>query len=175
MPTAGALPAAAASSSAIAPAHSPTPATATAAARLSPATPPAPPEPPVIRDEIRGNLYANLTFGFQMYKAPSWDLIPDARKALPNVIAAVGTYDQTTLLVIGREQRKDSLEAHAAATGKTLSGVYENYRLISTKHVTIAGLPAIEQRARGTAADRDWSVACDIFEGKQRFHAARHD
>jgi len=122
------------------------------------ATPPPPPAPPVLRDEIRGNVYANLTYGFQMYKPPSWELIPEARKALPDAIGAMGTYDQTTLLVIGREQTKDSLEAHATATGKTLSGVYDNYRLISTKHVTLAGSPAIEQRARGTAAGRDWSV-----------------
>ena len=112
----------------------------------------------MIRDEIRGNLYVNLTYGFQMYKPPSWDLIPEARKALPDAVAALGTYDQTTLLVIGREHAKDSLDAHAAATGKALSGVYENYRLISTSHVTVAGLPAVEQRSRGTADGRDWSV-----------------
>ena len=76
-----------------------------------PPTPPPPPEPPVIRDEIRGNLYVNLTYGFQMYKPPSWDLIPEARKALPDAVAALGTYDQTTLLVIGREHTKDSLDS----------------------------------------------------------------
>ena len=105
-----------------------------------------------------------------MYKPPSWDLIPEARKALPDAIAALGTYDQTTLLVIGREQTKDSLEAHAASIGKTLNGVYENYRLISTRHLTIAGLPAIEQRARGTAAERDWSVVLlTFFKGNSAF------
>ena len=131
-----------------------------------PAAPPVPAPPPapvVIRDEIHGTLYANLTYGFQMYKPPSWDLIPEARKALPDSIGAMGTYDQTTLLVIGREQTKDSLESHATTTGKTLGGVYENYRLISTKHVTLAGSPAIEQRARGTAAGRDWSVVLVTF------------
>lgn len=120
-------------------------------------------EPPVIRDDIRGNTYFNLTYGFQMYKPPSWELIPGARKALPDAVAAMGTYDQTTLLVIGRERTKDSLEAHAAATGKALDGVYENYRLISNKHVLIAGFPAIEQRAHGTADNRDWSVVLLTF------------
>jgi hypothetical protein len=134
---------------------------ATPAAPVAPAPPPpppAPPEPPVIRDEIRGNLYVNHTYGFQMYKPPSWDMIPAARKALPDAVAALGTFDQTTMLVIGRARAKDSLDVYAAATGKALSGVYENYRLISTNHVTIAGLPAIEQRSRGTADGRDWSV-----------------
>jgi len=130
----------------------------------SPATPHAPPaEPLVIRDEVRGNLYVNLTYGFQMYKPPSWDLIPAARKALPDAVAALGTYDQTTLLVIGRARSKDSLEVRAAATGKALTDAYDNYRVISSKHLSIAGFPAIEQRARGTADGRDWSVILLTF------------
>jgi hypothetical protein len=124
----------------------------------APPPPPAAPEPPAIRDEIRGNLYVNHTYGFQMYKPPSWDLIPAARKALPDAVAALGTSDQTTMLVIGREHATDSLDAHAAATGKALSGVYEHYRLISSRPMTVAGLAAVEQRARGTADGRDWSV-----------------
>ncbi len=143
-------------SSAVSPASSPAP-------DAAPATPPAPPEPPVIRDEIHGTEYANLTYGFHIYKPPSWDLIPDARKALPDAIAALGTFDETTLLVIGRANAKDSLEAHADATGKTLAGIYENYRLISNKHLTIAGFAAMEQRARGTAAGKDWSVVLVTF------------
>jgi hypothetical protein len=133
-------------------------------AAAAPATPVAPPPPPpapeplVIRDEIQGNQYVNLTYGFQMYKPPSWELIPAARKALPDAVAAMGTYDQTTLLVIGRAHAKDSLDAHSAATEKALKDVYENYRLISSRRITVAGLPAIEQRSRGTADGRDWSV-----------------
>jgi hypothetical protein len=139
----------------------PTVKTVAAVAPAPPVGPPAPPpapEPPVIRDEIRGNQYANLTYGFQMYKPPSWALIPAARKALPDAVAALGTSDQTTLLVIGRAPAKDSLDAHAATTEKALKDVYENYRLISTRHVTVAGVSAIEQRSRGTADGRDWSV-----------------
>jgi hypothetical protein len=123
-----------------------------------PPVPPPAPEPLVIRDEIRGNQYVNLTYGFQMYKPPSWELIPAARKALPDAVAALGTYDQTTLLVIGRAHAKDSLDAHAAGTGKALGDVYENYRLISSRHLSVAGFPAVEQRSRGTADGRDWSV-----------------
>jgi hypothetical protein len=123
-----------------------------------PPPPAAPPEPPAIRDEIRGNLYVNYSYKFSIYKPPSWDVIPAARKALPDAVAALGTFDQTTMLVIGRARAKDPLDVYATATGKTLSGVYENYRLISTTHLTIAGLPAVEQRARGTVDGRDWSV-----------------
>jgi len=142
-------------------------------ATAQPAPPPAPPaapEPPVIRDEIRGNLYVNLTYGFQMFKPPSWELIPAARKALPDAVAALGTDDQTTLLVIGRERAKDSLDAHAAATAKALGDVYENYRQISSRRLTVAGFPAVEQRARGTADGRDWSVILlTLFNGKDAY------
>ncbi len=117
----------------------------------------------MIRDEIRGNQYVNLTYGFQMYKPPSWDLIPRRAKALPDAVAAMGTYDQTTLLVIGREHAKDSLDAHAATTAKALGDAYENYRLISSRRLTVAGFPAIEQRSRGTADGRDWSVTLLTF------------
>ncbi|MBZ5645292.1 MAG: hypothetical protein LAO19_21235 [Acidobacteriia bacterium] len=143
---------------------------AAAAPAPAPPPPPAPPEPPMIRDEIRGNLYANFTYGFQMFKPPSWDLIPEARKALPDAIAALGTYDQTTLLVIGRERTKDSLDLHAATTSKALSSVYENFRMISNKHVTVAGLPAVEQHSRGTADGRDWSVTLlTLLRGNDAF------
>jgi hypothetical protein len=137
---------------------------------IAPPAPPPAPGPPVIRDEIRGNQYVNLTYGFQMYRPPSWDLIPAARKALPDAVAALGTYDRTTLLVIGREQAKDSLDAHSAATEKALRDVYENYRLISTRRVSVAGIPAIEQRSRGTADGRDWSVnLLTLFKGEDAY------
>jgi hypothetical protein len=144
-----------------------------AAAPAPPVAPPAPPpapEPLVIRDEIRGNQYVNLTYGFQMYKPPSWELIPAARKALPDAVAALGTSDQTTLMVIGREHAKDSLDAHAATTGKALGDVYENYRVISSRHVSVAGFPAVEQRSRGTADGRDWSVTLlTLLRGNDAF------
>jgi hypothetical protein len=150
-------PPAAANASLVPTKNEPTPVKA-AAAPAPPPTPPAPPEPPAIRDEIRGNLYVNHTYGFQMYKPPSWDMIPEARKALPDAVATLGTFEQTTLLVIGRAPAKVSLDVYATETAKALGSVYENYRLISTRHVTIAGLPAVEQRSRGTAGGHDWSV-----------------
>ncbi len=123
-----------------------------AAAPAPPVAPPAPPpapEPIVIRDEIRGRA---------------------ARKALPDAVAAMGTYDQTTLMVIGREHAKDSLDAHATTTGKALGDVYENYRVISSRHLSVAGFPAVEQRSRGTADGRDWSVTLlTLYKGNDAF------
>ena len=122
-----------------------------------PAPTPAPPPEPAIREEVQGNLYINHTYGFRMYKPPGWHVIEDAQKTLPTAVVAMGTGDETTLLVVGREHMKDSLETHAAATEKQLRETYENYRRLSERRSRVAGLPALERRYRGTVEGRDWS------------------
>jgi hypothetical protein len=132
------------------------PASSLAASAAQPAAPKEP-EPPAIREDIQGNLYTNYTHGFKMYKAPSWELIEEARKALPNAIVALGTYNQTTLMVIGQEQSKAALEPAAATVEKRLSEIYDNYRRISQRKTVVGGLPAVEYHYRGLADGHDWS------------------
>src|SRR5260370_5873076 len=88
--------------------------TGMAASAASPA-PPKEPEVPANREDIQGNLYTNYTHGFRMYKAPSWSLIEEARGALPNAIVAMGTSNESTLMVVGEEKTKEPLEAPAPA------------------------------------------------------------
>jgi len=127
-------------------------------ASAAPAPPtPKEPEVPANREEVTGNLYTNYTHGFRMYKAPSWNLIEEARSALPNAIVAMGTNNESTLLVVGEEKAKDSLDAAAAAVEKRLHDVYENYQRVSQRKETVGGLPAIEYQYRGKAEDHDWS------------------
>ena len=124
------------------------------------AAPPAPPkesEVPANKEEIQGNLYTNYTHGFRMYKAPSWNSIEEARNALPNAIVALGTFNQSTLMVIGEEKTKEPLHTAAAMVEKRLREAYENYRHISERKSVVGGLPAIEYRYRGNADDHDWS------------------
>jgi hypothetical protein len=111
-----------------------------------------------MQELVRGNLYVNQTYGFQIYKPPTWQVIKDPQNELPNAIGALGTEDQSTLLVIGRDPLKDSLEAQAARRERTLREAYENYRPLDKKQITIAGLPAIEQRFSGSLDGHDWSV-----------------
>jgi hypothetical protein len=92
-----------------------------------------------------------------MFKAPSWELIEEARQALPNAIVALGTFNQSTLMVIGQEKTKDSLEPAAAAVEKRLREIYDNYRRISQRKTLVGGLPAVEYRYRGMADGHDWS------------------
>jgi hypothetical protein len=129
---------------------------ATLAASAQPAVPKEP-DPPAIREDIQGNVYTNYTHGFRMYKAPSWQLNDDARKSLPDAIVALGTLNQSTLLVIGEEQTKVALEPAAATVEKRLSEIYENYRRISQRKTVVGGMPAVEYHYRGMADGHDWS------------------
>lgn len=128
------------------------------------------PEPPVNREEVRGNQYINYTYGFKIYKAPSWNIIEGAQNTMRNAIVALGTSDETTLMVIGHEQTKDSLEARASATEKQLREIYENYRRISEWNAHVGGVPAIERHYRGTADGHDWSgVLVTLARGNEIF------
>jgi len=92
-----------------------------------------------------------------MYKAPSWDLIPEAGQTLPNAIMAMGTNNESTLLVVGYDKSKTPLDSAAQAVEKKLSEVYDNYRLISQRKTIVGGFPALEYRYRGMADGHDWS------------------
>ena len=135
----------------------PAPAGKPAASLTATAAQPAAPLPPAMREKIEGNVYTNYTHGFRMYKAPSWELIEDARQALPNAIVALGTYDESTLMVVGQEDTKDALDPAATNVEKRLHDIYDNYRKISQRKTTIGGLPAVEYRYRGVADGHDWS------------------
>ena len=132
-------------------------AVATPKANLLPASTPPPPPKPADREEVQGNLYTNHEFGFRMYKAPSWQLIDGAGQALPNAIVAMGTNNESTLLVVGHETTKASLESAAKSVENRLHEVYENYRLISERKTVVGGQPAMEYRYRGLADGHDWS------------------
>ena len=135
-----------------------TPAVATTALAVPVAAPPPPaPEIPANREEVQGNTYTNYTHGFRMYKAPSWQVIDDARTTLPNAIVAMGTFNESTLMVVGREKTKQPLDAAATAVEKRLRDVYDDYRQISQQKTVVGGLPAVEYRYRGKAAAHDWS------------------
>jgi hypothetical protein len=133
-------------------------ATPKATLAVTPTSPPPPKEePPASREEIQGTLYINHEFGFRMYKAPSWQIIDGAGQALPNAIVAMGTFNESTLLVVGREKTKAPLESAAQTVEKRLHEVYDNYRLISERKSVVSGQPAIEYRYRGLADGHDWS------------------
>jgi hypothetical protein len=115
------------------------------------------PEPPANKEQVQGTLYTNFSHGFRMYKAPSWEIIEDARNALPNAIVAMGTSNESTLLVVGQEQTKDSLEASANGVERRLREIYTNYHMVSRRKTVVGGAPAIEFKYTGVADEHQWS------------------
>lgn len=121
---------------------------------------PAPPTPPAlepIREEVSGNTYTNDTYHFRMYKPPDWAVINGARSVLPGAIAAMGTDDQTTYLLVGQEPAGKSLASDMDTTEKRLRDVMDNFRPLSEERVTISGAAAVEHRFRGSVDQHDWS------------------
>jgi hypothetical protein len=139
------------------PAPAAAPPTSTPVSSPPPSAPATPPPAPRIREEVDGNTYTNHAYGFRLYKPPSWQVIEGAHRSLPNAVLAMGTGDETTLLVVGREPLRGSLQSQAAMTERRLGEIYENYRSLGDEATTVAGLPAVSRRFRGTVEGRDWS------------------
>lgn len=58
----------------------------------------------------------------------------------------------------------------AGATEQKLRDIYDNYRALFSRHIVVAGLPAIERRFRGNADGHDWSViAVTMARGNEVF------
>jgi hypothetical protein len=110
-----------------------------------------------IREEVSGNVYTNETYRFQMYKPPDWDIIDGARSILPGAIAAMGTEDATTYLLVGQEPSAKSLAGAMDATEGRLQNAMENYRSTGEERVAVSGSSAIEQHFRGSVDEHEWS------------------
>jgi hypothetical protein len=166
--TNSAQPAPAASKSSDAPSTSNASVASNAATPVAAAAPPKPAVPEPMREEVSGNLYTNDTYGFRMYKPPTWKLIEGARTILPGSITALGTDDQNTYLLIGQAPTGKSLANDIAATEQRLHDVMENFRPLGEKQVMISGVSATERRFRGSVDARDWSgVVVYIPRGAQ--------
>jgi hypothetical protein len=152
------------------PAPAPLPPVPAPATPVAEAAPPKPPAPEPIREAVVGNLYTNETYGFQMYKPPAWELIAGARKVLPGAVTAMGTYDETTYLLIGQQPAGRSLVTDMDAAERRLRDVMDNFRPLGEEHVTISGVPAVEDRFRGSVDQHDWSGIAVIIPHGSRLY-----
>lgn len=92
-----------------------------------------------------------------MYKPPAWQVIEGARSIMPGAIAAMGTSDQTTYLLIGQQAPGKSLASDIDAAERRLREIMDNFRPLGEKRVTISGVTAIEHTFRGSVDKHDWS------------------
>lgn len=143
------------------------PATVKSATSAAPAQPPAPPKaapPESMRERVTGNVYANETYGFQMYKPPTWQLVEGARSVLPGAITALGTSDETTYLLIGRQPIEKSFASDIDATDRHLRSTLDNFRALGEKKIVVSGEPAVEKRFRVSVDQHDWSGVAVFFQ-----------
>ncbi len=152
------------SANAPATAKSVTPAATSAAAPAPPPAPPKPAQSESMRERVTGNLYANETYGFQMYKPPTWQLVEGARSVLPGAITALGTSDQTTYLLIGRQPIEKSFAGDIDATDRHLRSTLDNFRALGEKKIVVSGEPAVEKRFRVSVDQHDWSGVAVFFQ-----------
>ncbi|MGH9575725.1 MAG: hypothetical protein ACRD40_19635 [Candidatus Acidiferrales bacterium] len=134
-----------------------TPAKSTASAVPAAAPPAAPAAPPPIREKVDGSMYINETYRFRMYKPPDWQVIEGARTIMPGAIAAMGTDDQTTYLLIGEASVGKSIASDIDATDQRLRSVMDNFRPLGESHMNVSGIQAVERRFRGSVDQKDWS------------------
>ena len=116
-----------------------------------------PPRPQRIHEIVELNRYINLSFRFTLYKPPSWSSYPALVQPDTDMIAALGTQDETTLLLIGWEYFEGDNKTYARLAERSLREIYESYDLISQGETSIAGRPAFERRFGGLAEDRYWT------------------
>ena len=126
-----------------------------ASASAASAAPPA--ALPPIREKVDGSTYINETYRFRMYKPPDWKVIEGARTIMPGAIAAMGTDDQTTYLLIGEAPAGKSITSDINATDQRLRNVMDNFRPLGETHMNVSGLQAVERRFRGSVDQKDWS------------------
>jgi hypothetical protein len=134
------------------------------------AAPPPASEPGPIREQVVGNTYTNQTYGFQMYKPPAWQVIAGVPSLLPGAIAAMGTNDQTTYLLVGQELAANSIESVRDATERRLRDIMDNFRPLGETSLTVSGARAIQIHFRGGVDGHDWSgVAVLVPHGARLF------
>jgi hypothetical protein len=117
-----------------------------------------------IREYIVANTYINQTYNFKMYRPPEWGLVEAAHNVLPGSIAALGTDDEKTYLLVGAAQATGSLDLDLRSADMKLKEIMDHYRALRDATVSVSGFPALERHFRGGIEQKEWSGAVVVFE-----------
>jgi len=133
-------------------------------------TPPAPPPPAPIVEYVSGTRYVNQTYRFQLFKPPTWRSFPQLVRPGGPLVAALGTPDETTLMLVGRESFAGDLTGYARLAEGSLKQTYRDYRPQGERRVTIAGSPALMREFTGEAEGRYWAgLAVYVARGRDYY------
>lgn len=106
---------------------------------------------------MSGTLYVNDTYGFRMYKPPGWDLIAGARTIMPGALAALGTSDERTYLMIGLAPAGETLTDSIDQAEQRLREAMASFRVTDQKRLMVSGVSSIAHRFRGSVDQHEWS------------------
>jgi hypothetical protein len=135
-----------------------------------PPRPTAPAIPTRIIEQVTRTRYVNHTYRFQLYKPPTWRSYPTMVRPQKALVAALGTPDEATLLLIGREHYTGDLLSYARLAEPSLQELYQDYRKLAEVPTQVAGLPALERRFTGTTEGRFWTgMAIYFARGREYF------
>jgi hypothetical protein len=110
-----------------------------------------------VHEEVSGNTYVNDTYGFRMYKPPGWDLIAGARAIMPGALAALGTSDEKTYLMIGLAPAGETLTDGIDQAEQRLREAMASFRVTDQKRMNVSGVSSIAHRFRGSVDSHEWS------------------
>ncbi len=129
-----------------------------------------PPKPERIVESVSATRYRNESFGFQMYKPPSWRSYPALVKPDNPLLAALGTPDEMTLLLVGQEIFSGDLVTYSQLAEDSLRSLYPDYRKSEERFTQFAGFPALERYFTGTAEGRFWTGLAIYFAHGDSFY-----
>jgi len=139
------------------------PAAAAPAAPDRSSSPPEPPPPMRLVESVTATEYVSETYGFRIFKPPTWRSYPQLVRPQTPLVAALGTPDESTLLLIGRESFSGSLADYTRGAERLLQQFYEDYRPQKERPTQVAGLSAIERSFTGQANGRFWTGTAVYF------------
>jgi hypothetical protein len=128
------------------------------------------PLPAHVQEHVEGNTYVNDTFHFQMFKPPGWKIFENVPGETDSGIMAMGTEDEQSLLIIGRQTwsgvpdlRNDQMESR-------LRSNYQGYQKLSEESTQCGGHPAIRRTFKGVLDGAEWhGVVVHVAQGNTVF------
>ncbi len=122
-----------------------------------------PPAPTRLIENVSATEYVNQTYGFRIFKPPTWRSYPQLVRPQTPLVAALGTPDESTLLLIGRESFNGSLADYTRGAERLLQQFYDDYRPQKERPTQVAGIPAMERTFTGMSGERFWTGTAVYF------------
>ena len=123
-----------------------------------------------IQEHVEGNTYINDTFGFEMFKPPTWKVLENAARSVPSAVAAMSTEDESTMLLVGSVLFDGPTSAYASVLDSSIKRLYGDYQRESEDQVMVAGRPAIRRSFHGLADGRAWyGTVVNLADGQVHY------